>query len=90
MVGARESLANQSHEVFLETLRPKVDGTRFLDEIFMDNDLDFFMCFSSLASVSGNMGQTAYAAANAARCASFRKLVGRRKICMSRSRREVG
>lgn len=60
--------ANQSHEVFLETLRPKVDGTRFLDEIFTDNDLEFFMCFSSLASVSGNMGQTAYAAANAYMC----------------------
>ncbi|KAI3401844.1 hypothetical protein diail_8222 [Diaporthe ilicicola] len=68
--------ANQSHEVFLETLRPKVDGTRFLDEIFTDNDLDFFMCFSSLASVSGNMGQTAYAAANAYMCSL---IAGRRQ-----------
>lgn len=68
--------ANQSHEVFLETLRPKVDGTRFLDEIFTDNDLDFFMCFSSLASVSGNMGQTAYAAANAFMCSL---IAGRRQ-----------
>ncbi|KUI61972.1 Polyketide synthase-nonribosomal peptide synthetase [Cytospora mali] len=68
--------ANQSHEVFLETLRPKVDGTRFLDEIFTDNDLDFFMCFSSLASVSGNIGQTAYAAANAYMCSL---IAGRRQ-----------
>ncbi|KAI1495559.1 hypothetical protein F5X99DRAFT_415001 [Biscogniauxia marginata] len=60
--------ANKTHAEFDKTLRPKVDGTVFLDELFNKNDLDFFIVFSSLAYVSGNMGQTAYAAANAFMC----------------------
>ncbi|KAI1344561.1 hypothetical protein F5Y15DRAFT_411391 [Xylariaceae sp. FL0016] len=60
--------ANKTHAEFDKTLRPKVDGTVFLDEIYNKNDLDFFIVFSSLACVSGNMGQTAYAAANAFMC----------------------
>ncbi|KAI0484820.1 hypothetical protein GGR56DRAFT_680577 [Xylariaceae sp. FL0804] len=60
--------ANKTHAEFDKTLRPKVDGTVFLDEVFGNDDLDFFMVFSSLACVSGNMGQTAYAAANAFMC----------------------
>lgn len=60
--------ANKTHAEFEKTLRPKVDGTVFLDEVFNSPDLDFFVVFSSLACVSGNMGQTAYAAANAFMC----------------------
>ncbi|KAH9905503.1 hypothetical protein F4778DRAFT_803016 [Xylariomycetidae sp. FL2044] len=60
--------ANKTHAEFEKTLRPKVDGTVFLDEVFNNRDLDFFVVFSSLAAVSGNMGQTAYAAANAFMC----------------------
>ncbi|RYO86086.1 hypothetical protein DL764_009059 [Monosporascus ibericus] len=60
--------ANKTHAEFEKTLRPKVEGTVFLDEIFSSKDLDFFIAFSSLACVSGNMGQTAYAAANAFMC----------------------
>ncbi|KAL8900612.1 MAG: hypothetical protein Q9207_005617 [Kuettlingeria erythrocarpa] len=60
--------ANKSHAEFEKTLRPKVDGTVFLDEVFSSNELDFFIVFSSLAAVCGNRGQTAYAAANAFMC----------------------
>ncbi|KAI1632403.1 hypothetical protein F4809DRAFT_656376 [Biscogniauxia mediterranea] len=60
--------ANKSHAEFDKTLRPKVDGTVFLDELFNHTNLEFFIVFSSLAYVSGNMGQTAYAAANAFMC----------------------
>ncbi|KAL8764126.1 MAG: hypothetical protein Q9184_000268 [Pyrenodesmia sp. 2 TL-2023] len=60
--------ANNTHAEFEKTLRPKVDGTVFLDEVFNTNELDFFIVFSSLAAVSGNRGQTAYAAANAFMC----------------------
>ncbi|WZH45859.1 hybrid pks-nrps protein [Fusarium acuminatum] len=48
------------HKVF----GPKVKGTQNLHELFMDQKLDFFIMFSSLASVVGNRGQANYAAAN--------------------------
>ncbi len=54
-----------SHEKFNGTLRPKVIGTIFLNQLFDKPDLDFFITFSSLAYVTGNFGQTSYAAANA-------------------------
>ncbi|KAE8153458.1 hypothetical protein BDV25DRAFT_136914 [Aspergillus avenaceus] len=46
------------------TLAPKVDGSKILDEIFHDTPLDFFVLFSSLASIIGNAGQSNYHAAN--------------------------
>lgn len=49
------------HKVF----KPKVDGSLHLDEIFKNDDLDFFVFFSSVASVVGNRGQSSYSAANA-------------------------
>jgi len=60
-----ELMAKQSHEDFHATLKPKVDGTRFLDALFQTpGELDFFMVFSSLAYSTGNIGQSSYAAAN--------------------------
>ncbi|KAL9106182.1 MAG: hypothetical protein Q9227_008774 [Pyrenula ochraceoflavens] len=57
-------LSTQSYEDFNGTLRPKVEGARFLSEIFDLPTLDFFIVFSSLAYQTGNMGQSSYAAAN--------------------------
>ncbi|KAI9054258.1 hypothetical protein LZ554_001426 [Drepanopeziza brunnea f. sp. 'monogermtubi'] len=52
-------------EDFQISLRPKVDGTNQLDELFGErSDLDFFILFSSLANTVGNRGQTNYLAAN--------------------------
>ncbi|KAK0614004.1 hypothetical protein B0T14DRAFT_606389 [Immersiella caudata] len=52
-----------------KVLRPKVQGSIHLDEIFSDSNteekLDFFVFFSSVAYVTGNAGQSIYAAANA-------------------------
>lgn len=45
-------------------LEPKVTGTANLDELFSTPTLDFFVLFSSLASVVGNRGQSNYGAAN--------------------------
>lgn len=47
-----------------DTLKPKVDGSRYLDELFAEDTLDFFVLFSSVASVVGNGGQSNYHAAN--------------------------
>ena len=50
---------------FQEVLAPKVAGTVYLDQATQDLDLDFFILFSSGASVLGNLGQADYACANA-------------------------
>lgn len=57
-------VANQSFEDFNGTLEPKVKGTQFLDSLFQTKDLDFFIIFSSLSYIIGNVGQASYDAAN--------------------------
>ncbi|KAI1736364.1 hypothetical protein F4680DRAFT_265421 [Xylaria scruposa] len=51
-------------EDFAAVLAPKMVGSRNLDEVFGDEPLDFFICFSSTTSIVGSIGQSAYAAAN--------------------------
>ncbi|RYP44645.1 hypothetical protein DL768_008911 [Monosporascus sp. mg162] len=48
-----------------KVIQPKVDGSTYLDEIFQEDTLDFFVFLSSMAYVTGNAGQSAYTAANA-------------------------
>ncbi|KAL8919690.1 MAG: hypothetical protein Q9208_006643 [Pyrenodesmia sp. 3 TL-2023] len=67
---------SNTHADFEKTLRPKVDGTVFLDEVFSTAELDIFIVFASLAAVSGNRGQTAYAAAKPFMCS----LIARRRM----------
>ncbi|KUJ09018.1 lovastatin nonaketide synthase [Mollisia scopiformis] len=45
-------------------LKPKIDGIVYLDEEFAQDNLDFFIAFSSLGSEYGNAGQSIYHAAN--------------------------
>ncbi|CAH0054720.1 unnamed protein product [Clonostachys solani] len=52
-------------EQLQQVLRPKVDGSKHLDEVFPEDTLEFFIYLSSLAYIVGNPGQSAYAAANA-------------------------
>ena len=49
---------------FDKVLKPKVQGTTILDKLFSSKGLDFFILFSSFASIVGNRGQTNYLAAN--------------------------
>ena len=51
-------------ETFQTVIRPKVDGTLYLDKIFSENTLDFFISFSSIVATMGNSGQSPYSAAN--------------------------
>ncbi len=62
---------------------PKVFGTFYLDEATKNENLDFFVTFSSMAAVGGNMGQSDYSYANhfmdtfARRRANLQKTGGR-------------
>lgn len=47
-----------------KVMGPKVKGSINLEEIFSGTPLEFFVFFSSMASVSGNAGQSIYSAAN--------------------------
>ncbi|KAK1140467.1 putative Hybrid PKS-NRPS biosynthetic cluster [Aspergillus melleus] len=58
-------LSNMELEDMLPVLKPKVEGSRYLDETFSDHPLDFFILFSSVGFVIGNSGQSNYVAANA-------------------------
>ncbi len=58
-------LTQQSLERFRTTLAPKAFGARYLDRLTREDDLEFFMVYSSASSVIGSPGQANYATANA-------------------------
>ncbi|KAK2758837.1 Type I Iterative PKS [Arachnomyces sp. PD_36] len=58
------SLLNSSLEDWNVVQTPKVDGLWNLHNALSSEKLDFFVGFSSVASLCGNMGQANYAAAN--------------------------
>ncbi len=58
-------LPTMTAERFQHVFAPKVQGTRILADLARPLDLDFFVAFSSVASVLGSPGQANYAAANA-------------------------
>ncbi|KAF5878447.1 putative polyketide synthase protein [Botrytis fragariae] len=65
MVLSDQTFIKMSHDQLEKVLLPKVNGSRYLDEIFYsDKSLDFFVLFSSLAAVVGNRGQANYNIAN--------------------------
>lgn len=55
---------NKQRESFLKVLSPKRDGSRALDLATQSQQLDFFVLFSSITSVAGNLGQSDYGSAN--------------------------
>lgn len=55
---------NMSTEMMLRALGPKIDGSNNLDQAFYDDNLDFFILFSSISRVIGTAGQSNYTAAN--------------------------
>ena len=59
-----QGFSDMDLETFQMVVKPKVDGTLFLSELFQENTLDFFIAFSSVVATLGNNGQSAYSAAN--------------------------
>jgi NAD(P)-dependent dehydrogenase (short-subunit alcohol dehydrogenase family) len=62
------AISNMSFEQLNDVVGPKVNGSIYLDRIFSDINLDFFVLTSSVNTVIGNRGQANYAAANAFMC----------------------
>jgi myxalamid-type polyketide synthase MxaB len=58
-------LQQMSWERFTKVMAPKVEGAWHLHQLTKHLPLDFFICFSSMASLLGSPGQGNYAAANA-------------------------
>lgn len=58
-------IVSKQHDVSSAVFAPKLQGTVNLDTVTQQDKLDFFVLFSSLAALSGNVGQSDYAAANA-------------------------
>ncbi|MGV9878592.1 SDR family NAD(P)-dependent oxidoreductase [Streptomyces sp. NPDC003006] len=60
----RRSVLEADAARFTELLAAKAHGVRLLDALTADEPLDLFVVFSSIASVVGDFGACAYAAAN--------------------------
>lgn len=58
-------MQQMSWERFTQVMAPKVKGAWYLHQLTQQRSLDFFVCFSSMASLLGSPGQANYAAANA-------------------------
>ncbi|PKY00812.1 hypothetical protein P168DRAFT_275300 [Aspergillus campestris IBT 28561] len=65
MVLRDSSIYDMDAEKMRAVLRPKIDGSRYLDSIFTArHPLDFFIMLSSLTGACGNSGQANYTTAN--------------------------
>ncbi|MER5889402.1 beta-ketoacyl synthase N-terminal-like domain-containing protein [Streptomyces sp. NPDC001941] len=60
------TLVDLDEESLARVLRPKADGALVLDALYPPGSLDFLALFSSVGFQLGLMGQSSYAAANAA------------------------
>lgn len=57
-------LLKKTEDEMRSVFAPKIYGTKYLDEYFKEECLDYFIVFSSIAGVWGNVGQTDYSYAN--------------------------
>ncbi|WP_151732793.1 SDR family NAD(P)-dependent oxidoreductase [Paenibacillus tengchongensis] len=57
-------LFRKDDETFKKVIDPKIKGTMILDHLLAENTLDFFIMFSSIATLIGEAGQGDYTAAN--------------------------
>ena len=72
------TIQQMNWERFTKVMSPKVIGTWHLHKLTQNLPLDFFVCFSSIASLIGSPGQGNYAAANAFMdaLAGYRRSIG--------------
>ncbi|KAL4745664.1 hypothetical protein BDW72DRAFT_198425 [Aspergillus terricola var. indicus] len=56
--------SDMSFESFQTAMKPKVQGSLYLEEVFSGDHLDFFLFFSSISVMTGQRTQANYVAAN--------------------------
>ncbi len=78
-------IATRDSDTFDQILAPKVYGTWILDYLTQDDDLDFFVSFSSIASVLGGAGEGNYVAANSFldSFSTYRNKLGKRTLTIN-------
>jgi acyl transferase domain-containing protein/acyl carrier protein len=59
------TILNMDHSRLQNVCAAKIIGTTVLHQLTIGKQLDFFVCFSSMAAISGTAGQANYAVANA-------------------------
>ncbi|MFF2175852.1 SDR family NAD(P)-dependent oxidoreductase [Lysinibacillus sp. NPDC058147] len=64
-VGNPGEILQRDIDQFLHVIRPKIHGTRILDELTEQDKPDFFILFSSISTLFPAHGQSDYVAANA-------------------------
>lgn len=77
MVLRDTSVRNMKYDQLMDVVRPKVLGSIHMDRLFKNDDLDFFILFSSINCLIGNTGQANYAAANTFLCSLAAQRRGR-------------
>ncbi len=80
-----ELIINRSKESLERILSAKVQGTWILDKLTENDKLDFFIMFSSVATIFSMIGQCAYVAANSYMdsFASYRNKIGKRTLTIN-------
>jgi acyl transferase domain-containing protein/acyl carrier protein len=63
-VASERSILELDDREFAEMLSPKADGLILLDRATAAQPLDFFVCFSSVSALLGDLGSGAYAVGN--------------------------
>lgn len=57
-------IISKEEEIFSAVMAPKIQGTWLLDKLTEQDEMDFFVMFSSITSIAGLVGQGDYTAAN--------------------------
>lgn len=78
-------IINRTRDKFNEIMSPKVYGTWVLHTLTYNEDMDFFINFSSISSLYGGLGQGDYTAANSYldAFAAFRSRKGRKTLTIN-------
>ncbi|PKM50196.1 MAG: hypothetical protein CVV02_12580 [Firmicutes bacterium HGW-Firmicutes-7] len=84
-IARNDYIINQDQKYVREVLSPKVHGSWILDKVTQKDRLDFFVLFSSIASIFSAPGQCSYSAANAYQdsFSSFRNKEGRKTLVIN-------
>ena len=78
-------IITKEEEAFNSVITPKMQGTWIMDKLTEDENMDFFVMFSSITSILGGQGQGDYTAANAYMdsFAAYRSKLGKRTIAIN-------